>query len=132
MKAEGHTAAVSMRMPDELRDRLAQAATEGGRSLGEEIRRRLEASLGAPPPIADAKTTEFLRCIAFAAGYVGKHCGPWHQNPYAHAVLRTIVAELLAKDQPPGEPEAPSTAGAAFEGPPEQAGRVLASIIDLL
>jgi len=126
-------AQTSLRLPVELHTRLAEAAAQNsGRSLGAEIRSRLEASFGsATPPAVDQKTGELLRLIAKLVAYVGKTCGPWHQNPYAHVVIRTGVAELIAKYQPEGEPNPPAGASAAFEGDPAHVGRVLGDIIDV-
>jgi Arc-like DNA binding domain len=121
----------SLRMPEDLKQRLMAEAEKNGYGVGVEICRRLEASFGSAPASKDPKTAELLRLIATVADYTGKQCGPWYENPYAYVVVRTAIEELLAQHQPEGEPSAPPGARGAFEGPPEQAGRVLASIVDI-
>jgi len=86
----------SLRMPEELRDRLAKAAEENGRGIGEEMRRRLEASFRPAPATDDPKTTNLLRLVAQLADHVGLTCErPWHEDPFAAAVARVGLGLLI-------------------------------------
>jgi hypothetical protein len=93
----------SIRLSRELYNRL-DAAREG-RPLGEEIRRRLEASLaGAPPAAIDPKTGNLLDYINTVADVVSAHFGDWHSDPGAFAVFRLAVEKILSDVCPEGEP----------------------------
>ena len=86
----------SLRMSKELRDRLAQAAEDNGRAIGEEIRRRLEASFGPAPSTSDPKTAALLNRIDDMVGSAGlMNDLPWHEDPLANAVLRAALPMLV-------------------------------------
>lgn len=129
MKTEAQT---SLRMPEELRDRLAQAAAGNGRSLGEEIRRRLEASFGSAAPQADdPQTAQLLRIIARAAAILSKEWAAWHEDLRALAVFRAAIAALFSPHKPPAAAAMPYEAAVLFEGSPENAGKRLAFMATL-
>jgi hypothetical protein len=89
----------SMRLPRELFDQLTQVAGERGTST--EIRRRLEASLsGEAPAEGDPKTRALLVDLARAARAVEDAYGPWHNDPYAREILRSLAAMLIGPVEP--------------------------------
>ena len=69
----------AVRLPQSLRDRLSKAG--GERGLGEEIRRRLEASFEAEKAPADPKTRELLDAIASCAEEIARDFGSWSEDP---------------------------------------------------
>lgn len=92
----------SLRLPRELHDRLSAAA--GERGIGDEIRRRLEASF-APDEVADAKTRELARLVTHAAEIIGGvgergsggYYWPWHTDPFSFEVFKLVVHMALDK-----------------------------------
>ena len=92
----------AVRLPQSLRDRLSKAG--GNRGLGEEIRRRLEASFEADKASADPRTRELLDAISSCADRIGSDYGNWAEDPFAFAVLRVCVSMLLAHFEPEGKP----------------------------
>jgi hypothetical protein len=128
----GSDKALSLRLPHDLHDRLAQAA--GARSVSEEIRQRLEASFDPQQRRVDPKTAELLDGVATVARTIGSFYAPWHENPYALAAVRSAVETLLAALGPKGDPvfrPRPDNEGWSDllfdpKDPPETAGRMLA------
>jgi hypothetical protein len=126
-KDGGSDKALSLRLPHALYDRLAQAAGDG--NISEEIRKRLEASFEL---VADPKTQELLDGVANVAHTIGTWYAPWHENPFALAVVRSAVAILLAAMGPKGEPVFQPANEEWYEllfdakDPPETIGRMLA------
>ena len=122
----------SLRMPEELRDRLARAATEKGHGIGEEIRQRLEMSFEGFS--VDEKTGRLLATIGFVTQFVDQNCAPWNQNPFAFALVKAAIETLLAQYRPNGEIERPkrdeSRATSMFfeHDTPETCGRVIAGL----
>jgi hypothetical protein len=92
----------SLRLSRELYSDL-DAAREG-RPLGEEIRRRLEASLSGAPTAADPMTNELLLQIAELSKIVERAFGNWHTDPGAHAVFIRAINKTLSGYQPAGDP----------------------------
>ena len=125
----------SLRMPEALRDRLAQAATANGRGLGEEIRRRLEASFGSAPVSADPKTADLLRVVARAAAILNEQWAPWHADAGPFAVFKAAIEDVLSRQQP----EASGTTKKSYRGavlfdastPPERQGAMLAMLAEI-
>jgi phytoene/squalene synthetase len=118
----------SLRLPEELRDRLAAASAAEGRGIGEEIRRRLEASFGSAPASEDTKTGNLLRVIARAAAILDEHWSAWHADAGAFAVFHAAIEDVLMRQQPDNSGAVPKTDRGAslFHGDPERAGGVLA------
>ena len=79
----------AIRLPRTLHERLKKAG--GDRGMGEEVRRRLEASFAAERSPTDAKTRELLDAIAFCAEEMSRDFGPWSEEPYAFAVLKETI-----------------------------------------
>src|SRR5438128_1941129 len=97
----------AVRLPQSLRDRLTKAGGESG--MGEEIRRRLEASFAAEmaPEAATPKTAELLDAISFFDGEMFNEFGSWTKEAFAFEVLKASVDRLLAYYRPEGEAKAP-------------------------
>jgi hypothetical protein len=93
----------SLRLSRELYNGL-DAAREG-RPLGEEIRRRLEASLsGAPPAAANPTTAHLLAELVVLSDLVEKAYGNWHADPGAYAVFQLALVKLVEQFKPKGDP----------------------------
>jgi hypothetical protein len=91
----------AVRLPRELQERLKRAG--GERGMGEEIRRRLEASFEAEKPPANPKTRELLDAISFVAEQTDDYYGNWAEDPFAFEVAKACVELLLAERRPKGE-----------------------------
>src|SRR5262247_3887847 len=85
---------ITLRLPRELHDRLKKAAA--GRSVSEDIRRRLETTL-LYDLIGEQKTRNFIDAIGSLTRNVRPYYGRWHENPYAFEVLKTAIDTLLVK-----------------------------------
>jgi len=92
----------AIRLPRSLHERLKKAG--GERGMGEEIRRRLEASFEADMARTDPRTRELLDAISSCADGIADDYGNWAEDPFAFAVLRVCVSMLLTHFQPNGEP----------------------------
>jgi len=91
----------ALRLPPDLRQRLKRAGGEGG--MGEEIRRRLEASFEAEKAPANAKTRELLEAITFVADKTDFYYGDWSKNASGFDVLNAGLQLFLAARRPEGE-----------------------------
>lgn len=108
----------AVRLPRSLHERLKKAG--GDRGMGDEIRRRLEASFEAEKVPADQNTRELLDAISSFAEEIADYYGRWSQNAFAFEVLKACVNLLLSFDQPKGEPAAnpnPDSAAELLYGP---------------
>ncbi len=92
----------AIRLPRSLHQRLKKAG--GERGMGEEIRRRLEASFDAEKVRADPKMIYVLDAITSCAEEITNDFGSWSEDPFAFDVLRGCVNLLLTRFQPKGEP----------------------------
>ena len=73
--------------------------------MGEEIRRRLEASFGAEAKTpSDPKTRELLEAISFSAEQTTGFYGSWSKDAFAFQLLKLNVERLLKHYQPKGDP----------------------------
>ena len=91
----------AVRLPQSLRDRLSKAG--GERGLGEEIRRRLEASFDAAKAPADPKTPELLDEIKRIALNMPLD-EPWHADRDAYEVFEAAIKrafEVQPSDEAP-------------------------------
>jgi len=102
----------SLRLPEELRDRLAAAADKGGRGIGEEIRRRLEASFKSEPNSDDPKTGELLAGVARMAEFLARYYPQWHMDGFSFKAFKYATDKLIGIYQPKGEFVANPAAGA--------------------
>lgn len=108
----------AVRLPQSLRDRLSDAG--GERGLGEEIRRRLEASFEAKKAPADPETLDLLDAISAFTEETTEYYGRWSENAFAFEVLKACVNMLWSYYQPKGEPTAhpnPDSAADLLYGP---------------
>ena len=128
-KTDDKMVQTAVRLPQSLRDRLSNAG--GERGLGEEIRRRLEASFEAKEAPADPKTRDLLAAIAFFDEEMFHQFGSWSKEPFAFEVMKASVDMLLTYYRPEGEAKArPATdsKAALLYGPdssPEALSRLL-------
>ncbi len=73
--------------------------------MGEEIRRRLEASFDAEAEApSDPKTRDLLAAVTFFAGQTTNYYGSWSEDPFAFQVLKETVDMLFRHFQPMGDP----------------------------
>jgi len=92
----------AVRLPQSLHDRLKKAG--GERGMGEEIRRRLEASFDAEKVLEDPKTRELINAISFADEELVRDFGSWSKDRFAFEVFRESLNTLLKQYEPKGEP----------------------------
>jgi hypothetical protein len=88
----------AIRLPKNLHVWLKDAG--GERGMGEEIRRRLEASFAAENLSANPKTQGFVDAIACCAEETTRYYGSWSEDPFAFGVLKACVEMLLKLYQP--------------------------------
>jgi len=104
-RAAANEAVLSFRIPRELFDRLREAAA--GRSVSEEIRRRLEASFAAEPYGGDLKTQALITAIRSTADQVWSlnSYRPWHADAFSFAAFKHALHKVLdvLLQKPPGE-----------------------------
>ena len=114
-------AQTSLRMSEDLHRRLFKAAEAAGHSLGEEIRRRLEASFEPEP--TDPQTRKLLAAIAYVATGMMLD-GIWHDDLRLFKAFEVAVLTLLSRFEPAGiSSEAPFIFSKP-DDPPETVGRV--------
>lgn len=92
----------AIRLPRTLHERLKKAG--GDRGMGEEVRRRLEASFAAERSPTDVKTRELLDAVASCAEEISHDFGPWSEEPYAFALLKETMNLLMKHFEPKGKP----------------------------
>jgi hypothetical protein len=121
----------ALRLPRSLHDRLKKAG--GERGMGEEIRRRLEASFAAEKASTNPKTRELLDAISSIADEVTGYYGNWAEDAFAAEVLKACVDLLMTHDRPKGDaaphpvPNSPADLLFAPEHSMEQISRLLVS-----
>ncbi len=98
-KIEDGTPPFAVRLPRELQERLRQVG--GARGIGEEIRRRLEASFEAES--VSPKTRELLDAITFVASETAGYYGEWSEDAFAFEVMKECMDLLLRAYQPKGD-----------------------------
>jgi hypothetical protein len=91
----------AIRLPRTLHERLKKAG--GDRGMGEEVRRRLEASFAGDRSPTDARTRELLDAVATCAEEISRDFGPWSEEPYAFAVLKETISLLMKQFEPKGK-----------------------------
>lgn len=90
-------------LPDDLRSKLENAAEASGRSLADEVRRRLEESF-ARDLAYDAATDECIRAVPDLAALVSVATGhKWHQHAAAHWAFRSAIKAWLQRRRPAGD-----------------------------
>jgi hypothetical protein len=115
-------------LPRGMHEELKKAG--GERGLGDEIRRRLQASFD-DRRLGDATTYELLEAIEQIERNVSHH-EPWHLDLFAFEVFKAAINELLRLYHPGREadPKAISKLQTMYgpEEKPETIGRVIAHI----
>lgn len=101
----------AIRLPRSLHQRLKK--TGGERGMGEEIRRRLEASFDAEKARTDPKMIYLLDAITSCAAEIANDYGSWSDDPFAFEVLKGCVDLLLTRFQPKGNPVPKPRAGSS-------------------
>jgi hypothetical protein len=91
----------AIRLPRRLHGLLKQAG--GERGMGEEIRRRLEASFDAEKTPTNPKTRELFDAISSVAEQTTRFYGSWSEDAFAFEVLKGSVNLLLTLYQPKGD-----------------------------
>jgi hypothetical protein len=110
---------LSIRITDALREKLDGACKGSGRSLTQEVTRRLDDSFGikAEPDLR-------VRAITYLIGQVTLYTGrEWRTNPWMFQAFKVAVSLILEKLAPPGElipPELARQFGAKMGVPPDQ------------
>ena len=92
----------AIRLPRMLHERLKKAG--GQRGMGEEVRRRLEASFDAENTARLPKTIYLLSAISSCADKIASDYGNWSEDAFAFEVLKGCVNMLWTHFQPKGEP----------------------------
>lgn len=100
-----------MRVTPALQSILSDAAKQDGRTVSDEIARRLEASFDddlLPDRFGGRTTWALLELIAAALSQLREDTGEcWHRDPFSFDHALKAVAEVLGYFRPPGEPDIP-------------------------
>jgi hypothetical protein len=90
-------------LPDQLRSQLETAVEGTSRSLGDEIRKRIDAGLDREERLDD-QTLRLAYAIDRLASYVFLQTGHhWHDHPAANRVMRHAITARLARLRPEGD-----------------------------
>jgi hypothetical protein len=110
---------LSIRITDTLREKLDGACKASGRSLTQEVTRRLDDSFGIK-----GEPDPRVRAITYLIGQVTLYTGKeWRTNPWMFQAFKVAVSLILEKLAPPGElisPELARQFGAKTGVPPDQ------------
>jgi hypothetical protein len=110
---------LSIRITDALRGKLDGACKASGRSLTQEVTRRLDDSFGIK-----GEPDPRVRAITYLIGQVTLYTGKdWRTNPWMFQAFKAAVSLILEKLAPPGElitPELVRQFGAKMGVPPDQ------------
>ena len=125
------TVQTSLRLSRDAYDYMAKAAEQNGWGVGEEIRRRLEATFIQESQHVDEETHRLTGAIVQAAHNINAAFGPWHQDRFSFDVFKTAITTLLTFQKPEGAPVPPSDPDKVDlylgpDGTPETAGRMFA------
>jgi hypothetical protein len=121
----------SLRVSRWAYDYLKKAADRSGWSVGEEIRRRLEASFIYENRAVDSETYALVSAITTVVADLRVPFGSWHENRFSFEVFLEAVDALISLYRPAGEAVRPTGNEIAelYLGPagtPQTAGRMLA------
>jgi len=110
---------LSIRITDGLRGKLDAACKGSGRSLTQEVTKRLNDSFAIK-----AEPDPHLRALLYLVGHVTLYTGKeWKTNPWMFQVFRAAASSILERYAPPGELRPPETwleTVAKFDFPPGQ------------
>jgi len=119
----------AVRLPRSLHQRLKKAG--GERGMGEEIRRRLEASFAVKVKVpSDPKTRELVEKIEQLVLNTPLD-KPWHADREAFLVFQAAINATLSRYEPSSETSGPTGRLQSMYGldaTPETVGRILAGI----
>lgn len=102
----------AVRLPQSLRDRLVKAGGESG--MGEEIRRRLEASFDLERVPPNPKTRDLLDALSYFAEETAGDYGDWSADAFAFEVFKACADMLFMHYRPKGDAVAnPKSGGMA-------------------
>jgi plasmid stability protein len=86
-------------LPEELRAQLDAASAKSGRSVADEIRRRVEASFAQE--VVDKPTRDFVDGIALVPAEIERESGSrWYEHARAWETFRLVILKRLAKNRP--------------------------------
>lgn len=104
---------LSLRVPKEMREKLAAAASRHdgkGGSLSEEILRRLKQSFYDER--RDPAVRALSHILGVAVAIAKSTAGPdWRSDPWAFRAIKLAFGQILDAFEPPGEIRAPATQG---------------------
>ena len=104
------TSLFAVRMPQDLRKQIEQAADESHRSVSQEVIKRLNDSFDTGRNKGRDQTTRAI-CflISEIASRLGKAALPdgWHSNPFVFRAFKIAVTQLLDALEPSGEMRSP-------------------------
>lgn len=101
---------VNFRLSTDLVSRLREAAATGGRSLSQEMSRRLDGSFSATDADRFGGRCTYALCkmIALAVGDLREQTGhPWHSDRFTFDHAVTAINEILGYFRPEGAAEVP-------------------------
>jgi len=120
-------------LDDNLRDRLEEASAAAGRSLAQEIRRRIEFTTHVDPATQqridyDKETTQLAADVMWLAFEVSRQMGvPWNRDHNAHQAVAVAIQTWLDMTRPPLERELSDQ----FRPDPQTLGRSIARQYEL-
>jgi Arc-like DNA binding domain len=129
---ENLTSPFSLRMPPDLRKQVEAAARRTGRSMSQEILRRVQNSFHRD---RDRSNDPALRAICFLISQIAKHASvleqrTWRTDPFKFKTFKRGVAVLLSKLEPSGEMVCPfKKAGNSVFSSYEQFGDFIAEAV---
>jgi len=139
---DGLTLHTTFRLPRELHELLTKAAGEHGYGIGEEIRRRLEASFAESPAVStDPRFGDFLTALAHVAAGAARMYPPKHleyggktvEDITAHWVIEAATHMLLDAVRPEGLPDSlPKEHDAAMAELSRRADRLVSAALGAL
>jgi hypothetical protein len=89
-------------LPDDLRSRLEKAAERSGRSIADEIRKRVEKSFDTDA--AEGPTEALAAAVPELATLVRSDTGSdWHTDPASHCIFGNALAARLQRLRPDGD-----------------------------
>jgi hypothetical protein len=121
----------SLRLSRDAYEHVAKAGRQRGCGVGEEIRRRLEATFMQELQHVDKETHRLTDAIVHAARSINTTFGPWHRDRFSFDVFKAAINTLLAFQKPESAPVPPSDPDIVElylgpDGTPETAGRMFA------
>jgi hypothetical protein len=116
---------MSVRMPDAMRETLTKAAQKNGRSVTQELLRRLDWSFDEDKKnYRDRAVKAFCFLFSELAQLVHWNIPDWQTNPFLFKAFKIGVPQLLEAFEPSGKIKAPQ---GLVMGPPDRINRVTRS-----